>query len=102
MERADYNYDLVSHRVKLTERAIEVLKKDDRDIGKRLDLVEKEQINIRNNQTNIKDSLEEIKAELKEIKTNQQKDQGWRVVLIDFIKAAAQIAALIGAGKFIF
>lgn len=46
--------------------------------------------------------LKQIRTELQSISTTVQKDAGWRGFLLDFIKAAAQIAALVGAGKFIF
>ncbi|MCU6603841.1 hypothetical protein OCO53_25710 [Peribacillus frigoritolerans] len=46
--------------------------------------------------------LEAIEKTVASINTTLSKDTGWRGFFIDFIKAAAQIAALVGAGKFIF
>ena len=46
--------------------------------------------------------LDAIEKTVASINTTLSKDTGWRGFFIDFIKAAAQIAALVGAGKFIF
>ncbi|MED4116608.1 hypothetical protein P4661_27610 [Priestia megaterium] len=46
--------------------------------------------------------LEQIQRQLDGITATLSKDTGWRGFFIDFLKAAAQIAALVGAGKFIF
>lgn len=46
--------------------------------------------------------LSAIEKTVESINTTLSKDSGWRGFFIDFIKAAAQIAALVGAGKFIF
>lgn len=46
--------------------------------------------------------LEAIEKTVASINTTLSKDSGWRGFFIDFLKAAAQIAALVGAGKFIF
>lgn len=46
--------------------------------------------------------LEQIQRQLDSISATLSKDTGWRGFFIDFLKAAAQIAALVGAGKFIF
>jgi chromosome segregation ATPase len=46
--------------------------------------------------------LEQIQKQLDSIQTAVSKDSGWRGFLFEFIKAAAQIGALIGAGKWIF
>ena len=46
--------------------------------------------------------LEQIQRQLDGISATLSKDTGWRGFFIDFLKAAAQIAALVGAGKFIF
>ncbi|MFP5116154.1 hypothetical protein ACSU64_27990 [Bacillaceae bacterium C204] len=46
--------------------------------------------------------LDQIQKQLMDIQGAVNKDSGWRGFFIDFLKAAAQIAALVGAGKFIF
>lgn len=43
--------------------------------------------------------LEQIEKQLDEIATTVQKDLGWRGFFIDFVKMAAQVAALLAAGK---
>jgi chromosome segregation ATPase len=46
--------------------------------------------------------LEQIQKQLGSIETTVSSDSGWRGFFLDFIKAAAQIAVLVGAGKWIF
>ncbi|MGP4063105.1 hypothetical protein [Halobacillus sp. H74] len=46
--------------------------------------------------------LKSIQTELSSLTETIQKDTGWRGFILDFVKAVAQIAALVGAGKFIF
>lgn len=46
--------------------------------------------------------LKAIQTDLSSLTDTIKKDTGWRGFFLDFIKAAAQIAALVGAGKFIF
>lgn len=46
--------------------------------------------------------LEQIQRQLASIEGTVNKDSGWRGFFLDFIKAACQIAVLVGAGKFIF
>lgn len=46
--------------------------------------------------------LEGISKAVESIDNKLSKDGGWRGFFLDFIKAAAQIAVLIGAGKWIF
>ncbi|USK77758.1 hypothetical protein [Peribacillus frigoritolerans] len=46
--------------------------------------------------------LSTIEKTVESINTTLSRDTGWRGFFVDFIKAAAQITALIGAGKFIF
>lgn len=68
------------------------------------DLKESEQENRKNQLTmeRMQFQLKSIQTDLKNISTTLSKDTGWRGFFLDFIKAAAQIAALVGAGKFIF
>jgi hypothetical protein len=46
--------------------------------------------------------LEQIQNQLGSIQSTVSSDSGWRGFFLDFIKAAAQIAVLVGAGKWIF
>lgn len=46
--------------------------------------------------------LDGIERTLEKMNQTLSRDSGWRGFFLDFIKAAAQIAALVGAGKWIF
>lgn len=63
---------------------------------------EKEVVRLNRSEDRIQFRLKRIEDEVITISATLAKDTGWRGFLLDFIKAAAQIAALVGAGKFIF
>lgn len=86
---------VLQEKVNRVEREIIDIKKDIREQNADLDslLTTRETILLR---------LDQIQKQLGDIQGTVNKDSGWRGFFLDFIKAAAQIAALVGAGKFIF
>jgi len=86
---------VLQERVRRLENDLLEVKKDVKTQTKELDLVTDDK-NI------ILYRLEQIQKQLDSVNVSLSKDSGWRGFFIDFIKAAAQIAALVGAGKWIF
>ncbi|OAH59382.1 MULTISPECIES: hypothetical protein [Bacillaceae] len=82
------NIDVLEEKVKRLEEDMDKIKKEVSML-----LIKKETMIYK---------LDQIQKQLDEIQTSVNRDSGWRGFLIDFIKAAAQIAALVAAGKFIF
>lgn len=89
------NVHVLQERVRVLEREIRSMKVDVKEQGEDLDnlLTSKETMLIK---------LSNIEKSLESIQTTVNKDSGWRGFFLDFIKAAAQIAVLVGAGKWIF
>jgi len=86
---------VLKERIRRLEADLLEIKGEVRTQGNEIDVIEKDK-NI------ILYRLEQIQRQLDSISASLSKDTGWRGFFIDFIKAAAQIAALVGAGKFIF
>lgn len=86
---------VLKERLRRLESDLLEVKGEVRAQGNEIDVIEKDK-NI------ILYRLEQIQKQLDAISVSLSKDTGWRGFFIDFIKAAAQIAALVGAGKFIF
>lgn len=86
---------VLKERIRRLEADLLEIKGEVRTQGNEIDAIEKDK-NI------ILYRLEQIQRQLDSISASLSKDTGWRGFFIDFIKAAAQIAALVGAGKFIF
>lgn len=86
---------VLSMRIRTLEREIKEIKKDLKDIDNASD-----DLNLFKETTLLK--LIEINRKLESIQTSVSKDEGWRGFILDFIKAAAQIAVMVGAGKWIF
>lgn len=86
---------ILKEKVIYVEREITDLKRDLRAQSEEVD----ELITVKET-TLLK--LNQIQQQLSSIETTVNKDAGWKGFFLDFIKAAAQIAALVGAGKFIF
>ena len=86
---------VLKERIVYYEREVKDLKKEIREQSKEL-----ETLNMSKETMLIK--LDQIQKQLASIEGTVSKDSGWRGFFLDFIKAAAQIAALVGAGKFIF
>lgn len=86
---------VLNERVRRLEIDLAEIKNDVKHNAKELDLIidDKNIILFR---------LEQIQKQLDSITVSLSKDTGWRGFFIDFIKAIAQIAALVGAGKWIF
>jgi len=86
---------VLKERLFFVERENADLKKEVRELSKDVDtlVTSKETMLIK---------LDQIQKQLADIQGAVNKDSGWRWFFIDFLKAAAQIAALVGAGKFIF
>lgn len=85
------NPEILAERIRVLEREIKDVKADMRDQWEDL-----EQLPL------ILHRLNGIESKLEKIDTNLSKDSGWRGFFVEVIKAAAQIMALVGAGKFIF
>ena len=86
---------VLKERIVYYERDVKELKSVVKEQSKELDqlITSKETMLIK---------LDQIQRQLASIEGTVSKDSGWRGFFIDFIKAAAQIAALVGAGKWIF
>lgn len=91
----EYNISVLTEKVKTLEREVASLKDD---VGRNKKSISE----IQGEHRLIVYKLEEIGKDIAEVRGVLAKDSGWRGFFVDFIKAAAQIAALIGAGKFIF
>jgi hypothetical protein len=77
------------------EQEVRDLKNEMKVNGNDIDLLER-------TQDTILLKLEQIQVQLGSIQKTVSSDSGWRGFFLDFIKAAAQIAVLVGAGKWIF
>jgi len=86
---------VLKERIRRLESDLLEIKGEVRSQGNEIDLIEQDK-NI------ILYRLEQIQRQLDSISATLTKDTGWRGFFIDFLKAAAQIAALVGAGKWIF
>lgn len=86
---------VLKERIRRLEADLLEIKGEVRSQGNEIDVIEKDK-NI------ILYRLEQIQRQLDSITVSLSKDTGWRGFFIDFLKAAAQIAALVGAGKWIF
>lgn len=86
---------VLKEKINYFEREIKDLKKDLREQGQDVDSL----ITVKET-TLLK--LEQIQQQLVSIQTTVNKDSGWRGFFLDFVKAACQIAVLVGAGKWIF
>lgn len=86
---------VLKERIVYYERDVKELKSVVKEQSKELDqlITSKETMLIK---------LDQIQKQLASIEGTVNKDSGWRGFFLDFIKAAAQIAALVGAGKWIF
>lgn len=86
---------VLKEKVIYFERENAELKKEVRELSKDVD-----SLNTTKETMLIK--LDQIQAQLAAIQGTVNKDSGWRGFFLDFVKAAAQIAVLVGAGKWIF
>lgn len=86
---------VLSHRIKTLEREIREIKNNLKEIDSASD-----DLTLFKETTLLK--LIEINRKLEDIQSSVSKDGGWRGFFLDLIKAAAQIAVMVGAGKFIF
>lgn len=84
---APINPEILAERIKVIQREIREIKAEIKTLENDF-----EKVGI------IVHRLESVEKNL----GSMSKDAGWRGFFLDFIKAAAQIAALVGAGKFIF
>ncbi len=86
---------VLKEKLMYIEREMKDLKKDVREQNAEVDslLTTRETMLLK---------LDQIQKQLNEIQGTVNKDSGWRGFFLDFIKAAAQIAVLVGAGKWIF
>lgn len=82
------NLDILEEKIKNLEQSMDEKKKEINAL-----MIEKETTLYK---------LDMIQKQLDEIEASVKKNLGWNGFFIDFIKVAAQIAALVAAGKFIF
>lgn len=87
--------EVLAERIKHLEREVQALKNDVRSAEQEID-------DIQGDRNLLIHKLDVITANITEIRTTISKDSGWRGFFLDFIKAVAQIAVLVGAGKWIF
>ncbi|MEP9408583.1 hypothetical protein ABKP09_19890 [Peribacillus frigoritolerans] len=86
---------VLTEKMRVIEREVRDLKKDFKEADGDVD-------ELSSQMKLVVYKLEAIEKTVASINTTLSKDTGWRGFFIDFLKAAAQIAALVGAGKFIF
>ncbi|MET3689821.1 chromosome segregation ATPase [Priestia megaterium] len=86
---------VLKERMRRLEADLLEIKGEVRSQGNEIDVID-------NDKNIILYRLEQIQRQLDSISATLSKDTGWRGFFIDFLKAAAQIAALVGAGKFLF
>jgi chromosome segregation ATPase len=86
---------VLKEKVFYFERENAELKKEVREMSKDVDIL------LTSRETMLL-KLDQIQKQLADIQGTVNKDSGWRGFFIDFIKAAAQIAVLVGAGKWLF
>lgn len=86
---------VLAEKIRTIEREIKELRGDVRENSQEIDVLD------RTKETTLV-KLEIMDKKLTDIQTSISKDSGWRGFFLDFIKAAAQIAVLVGAGKWIF
>lgn len=86
---------VLTEKIRVVEREIRELKMDFKESDGDVDELSAQVKLMVYKLSTIEKTVESINATL-------SKETGWRGFFIDFIKAAAQIAALVGAGKFIF
>lgn len=91
MSSNNISNEVLAERVRVVERDIKGIKTALKEQELELDALPL----ILHRLGNIEKSVEAMSSTI-------SKDSGWRGFFIDFIKAAAQICALVGAGKFIF
>lgn len=89
------NVSVLAEKVRNLEEEVRALKADMRVAMEEID-------DIQSSQSLILHKLNEIGTAMTDIKVQVSKDSGWRGFFLDFIKAVAQIAVLVGAGKWIF
>lgn len=87
--------DVLAEKIRTIEREVQSLKNDVRAVEQEID-------DIQNGNGLMLQQLNNISITIAEIKATVDKDSGWRGFLIDALKAGAQIAVLVGAGKWIF
>lgn len=87
--------EVLTEKIRTIEREVQELKNSMRSVEEEID-------DIQNGNAVMLHRLDNIISVISEIKATVSKDAGWRGFLIDAIKAAAQIAVLVGAGKWIF
>lgn len=85
------NPAILAERVRVIERDMNEMKMDMREQGEDI-----EKLPL------ILHRLDSIEKTLEALNKTLSRDSGWRGFFLDFIKAAAQIAVLVGAGKWIF
>jgi CII-binding regulator of phage lambda lysogenization HflD len=86
---------VLKEKVLHLEREVRDLKNETKLNGNDIDILERQQDTILY-------KLEQIQITMGSIQKTVSSDSGWRGFFLDFIKAAAQIAVLVGAGKWIF
>lgn len=86
--------EVLAEKIRTIERELRDIKADVKSNSSEIDKLETSR------ETNLI-KLDLLDKKLESIQTSISKDTGWRGFFIDFIKAAAQIAVLVGAGKWI-
>lgn len=81
---------------------LEELNKNIVKLEKRIDEKDKEIISLTIQKETILYKLELIQKQLDAIEKSVKKGVGWNGFFVDFLKVAAQVGALVAAGKFFF
>ncbi|WP_210607852.1 hypothetical protein [Priestia flexa] len=80
---------------------LENLSRDIVKLEKRIDDKDKDVISLMIQKETILYKLDLIQKQLDTIETSVKKGVGWNSFFVDFLKVAAQVAALVAAGKFL-
>lgn len=96
------NLDVIAEKVRVLEREIQELKQEVRRTMDEVDDIDKSNIKIVQELKGVTGVISEVKEMVTNLQTTISKENGWRGFFLDVIKALAQIAALILAGRWIF
>lgn len=94
--------EVLAEKVRVLEEGVKELKADMRLVMNEVDDIDTSKELMLQKIQGIENIIGETKTAINKIEVAVTKDTGWRGFAIDVLKAVAQIAALVGAGKFIF
>lgn len=96
------NIAVLAEKIANLEREVKGLKQDLRGALEEIDDLGTNKAVMLLKMQGIENGIADTKSAIGKVEAAVTKDSGWRGFAIDVLKAVAQIAALVGAGKFIF